>query len=297
MNFSPADFSYDHPVDLIIQQRTSVRTYSGKPIPPDLLEELDSFLSYCRSGPLGNTIRVKLTATSREDAQELQGLGTYGFISDPSGFIIGTVQDDPGALEDFGYLLEAAVLRATDLGLGTCWLGGTFNRSRFAENIDRQRDEIIPCVISLGLEADAPRLLDTASRWTAGSDRRLPWSELFFEGSFENPLLPENAGAFKHPLEMLRLAPSASNKQPWRILIKHKQIDFFLKRTPNYPSQIWKSLLKIADMQRVDMGIAMAHFELTALEEGRTGQWVNAPPQRSSFPPGVEYITSWKASS
>jgi len=32
-------------------------------------------------------------------------------------------------LEDFGYLMEEAILFATGLGLGTCWLGGSFTKS------------------------------------------------------------------------------------------------------------------------------------------------------------------------
>jgi len=34
-------------------------------------------------------------------------------------------------LENFGYRMELIVLHATDLELGTCWLGGTFFTQQF----------------------------------------------------------------------------------------------------------------------------------------------------------------------
>ena len=49
--------------------------------------------------------------------------------------------------------MEKAILYATGLGLGSCWLGGTFRRSRFAERISARSDEIVPAVASLGYPA------------------------------------------------------------------------------------------------------------------------------------------------
>ena len=47
-------------------------------------------------------------------------------------------------LEDFGYTMERIILFATDLGLGTCWLGGSFTKSRFAEKISANGSERVP---------------------------------------------------------------------------------------------------------------------------------------------------------
>ena len=44
--------------------------------------------------------------------------------------MVGAVREAPKDLEDYGYLMERAVLFATDLGFGTCWLGGTFTQER-----------------------------------------------------------------------------------------------------------------------------------------------------------------------
>ena len=125
-------------------------------------------------------------------------------------------------------------------------------------------------------------------RFVAASDKRKPWNELFYLHDIDNFLDDENSGSFNTPLECVRMAPSASNKQPWRI-IKGKGQDafhFYLKRTPGY-----ENIVKDIKLQNVDMGIAMCHFELSAKELGLKGDWnVNDPQIKSD---GMEYIVSW----
>ncbi|MCE5265342.1 MAG: hypothetical protein LLG97_17650 [Deltaproteobacteria bacterium] len=84
------------------------------------------------------------------------------------------------------------------------------------------------------------------------------------------------------------MAPSASNKQPWRIIRgRGDAFHFYLKRTPGY-----ESLIKDIKLQNVDMGIAMSHFDLSARELGLKGNWKVDDPQIKSD--GMEYIVSWE---
>ncbi len=55
-------------------------------------------------------------------------------------------------------------------------------------------------------------------------------------------------------------------------------------------------LLKVEDLQRIDMGIAMAHFDLTARELGLIGQWVIDEPHLEKTDEQIEYTISWKYS-
>jgi nitroreductase len=284
---------FDQPVTDLIEQRFSCRTYQNKPIDPETRRCLTDFFEATRVGPMGNHARFKLVASEEGDASDLRGMGTYGFIKNPTGFIIGACRDEEMSLEDYGYLMEAIILQATDLGLGTCWLGGTFNRSRFAREIGLGDDEIIPAVTSLGYIAEDPRRVDQTIRNTAGSDRRMPWSELFFEGSFDQPLERQEAGEFALPLLMVRIGPSASNKQPWRIVKIGEAWHFYLRRTPGYPSPVFNLLLSLADLQRVDMGIAMCHFDLTAKHLGLEGDWGVNDPGIALLDEHTEYSISW----
>jgi len=72
---------------------------------------------------------------------------------------LGQSKDIAGSQVDLGYCLEKVVLEVTALGLGSCWLGGTFRRSRFARRIKLADDELLPVVIPLGYPAESGKTL------------------------------------------------------------------------------------------------------------------------------------------
>ena len=280
-----------------IHERYSVRFYREDPIADATRSALLASLAALQRGPLGSQTRFSLVAATREDRASLHGLGTYGFIKNPAGFIIGAVEAAEHALEDFGYMMEKAVLEATALGLGTCWLGGSFTQSSFARRIGKRADEIIPAVTAAGYPVPGVRERDLLRRG-ARSDTRLPWETLFFDGSFCQPLtIPRaiQAGGYAPALEMVRLAPSASNKQPWRILMDGSRWHFYCRRTPGYGQGSWSfTLLRLADLQRLDIGIAMCHFALTAQQLGLPGGWAVADPGLEPLNDKTLYIATWE---
>jgi len=282
------------PITELIRQRYSCRAYQGKPIDEDRQRLISDFLSLKSVGPLGTRARFVLVAATDRDRQSLKGLGAYGIIRGAPGFIVGAAERAPRDLEDYGYLLEHAVVFATDLGLGTCWLGGTFSRSGFAKKIAVTAREVMPAVAAVGYIAEESKLGNWI-RKRAGSDLRFPWESLFFDERFGESLTPDRAGLYAEPLEMVRLAPSASNKQPWRIVRAGDVWHFFLQRTKGYgEGSLLFRLLHLADLQRVDMGIAMCHFELTARELGLMGHWVIDEPAVKKPDENTEYTVSWR---
>jgi len=283
---------YSKPVTDIIEQRFSCRTYLDTPIAEEKRQRLAEFISSIKIGPLGAPVRFALIAATEQDRNSLRGLGTYGFIKGATGFIVGAVRPFEKNLEDYGYGMECAILFATDLELGTCWLGGSFTQSRFAKKIAATDEELVPAVTSIGYITDKSRSEDWI-RQRARSDSRQPWENLFFKKRFGEPLSPEEAGAYAVPLEMVRLGPSASNKQPWRIIQDGSTWHFYLQRTKGYGDSLAFKLLRLADLQRVDMGIAMSHFQLTASELGLKGQWVIQEPEIERPDRLTEYTVSW----
>ena len=89
------------------------------------------------------------------------------------------------------------------------------------------------------------------------------------------------------PLEMVRLSPSAVNKQPWRVVVSDNTVHFYLKRSKNFSGG------SALDMQKVDMGIALCHFALTAKENNLNLILVQEDPKLTSSPE-LEYIASYK---
>ena len=284
---------FSRPIAEIIASRFSCRSYDERPIAESTRQQLAGFLLSAAPAPFGSQVRLDLVAATEQDPKELRGLRTYGFIKNAAGFIVSAVQRSSKDMEDLGYLMERAILFATDMGLGTCWLGGTFRKSRFAERIALGGRETLPAVASVGYAAARPRALDRLIRRTAGSSRRLSWERLFFDGVFEQSLSPEAAGAYAEPIEMVRLAPSASNQQPWRVLRHGHAWHFYLRRTPGYGQWRFARRLRLADLQRVDIGIAMSHFELAARELGLAGSWALADPEIPLQGEPMEYVTTW----
>jgi nitroreductase len=284
---------FSKPVDEIIRQRFSCRTYIERPLDDHPRQLLEGYLETIGAGPFGNRARFTLAAASERDRRALRGLGTYGFIRGATGFIIGAVQKAENNLEDYGYLLEKTILLATDLDLGTCWLGGSFYKSSFARKISAREDELVPAVVSVGYIAKKPRRIESLFRSGAGADRRLPWEQLFFNEEIGNSLGKAEAGEFRRPLEMIRLAPSASNCQPWRVVRQGSCWHFYIQRTPGYRRKTLVKLFTVADLQRIDMGIAMSHFELVVDELGLSGRWEVIQPDLQLTDVNTEYTISW----
>ncbi|MBI2837541.1 MAG: nitroreductase [Acidobacteria bacterium] len=281
-----------HSVIEAARRRYSCRLYNPQPMSAQQRAELEAHLCAVLMGPLGTPLRFRLIAATVDDPEALRGLGTYGFIKGAQAFIVGAMPPGEKNLEDYGYEMERAILHAATLGLGTCWLGGSFTKSRFARAIATDAHEKVPAVASVGLAAEGAEHGRLRTRMRGHS--RLPWAQLFFRGSFGQPLSPEEAGQHATALEALRLAPSASNKQPWRVVQRGKDWHFFLQRTPGYgQGTLTFMLLRLADLQRVDMGIAMCHFELARQEAGGRGRWVIASSEMAVPDKRCEYAITW----
>jgi nitroreductase len=285
---------FSRPVEEIIRERHSCRTYLEKPIEQAALAALERHMNADIQAPFGGRVRFTIVAAKGEGTGSPRKIGTYGVIKGAPAFIAGAIREEGERLEDYGYRMERIILAATDAGLGTCWLGGTFARSDFAAGLSLGLGETIPAVAALGYDANRTRVLDALLRFGAGSNSRKPWSEIFFNGAPGAPLAREAAGAYETVLELARLAPSASNHQPWRVVRdgKGRRFHFYLQRTKGYRER--GAVIGNADLQHVDMGIAMCHFEAAATGTGLRGTWVIADPGLPVPDSLTEYVVTWQ---
>jgi nitroreductase len=273
----------------LIKKRRSCRTYTDKPIEEKTLQEFSSLVTADQTGPFGNQPRFQLINLNMSAPPERKKLGTYGIIKNASFFLVEKIiKNGDKALEDYGYCKEKLILQATRLGLGTCWLGGTFNAGGFARAAGLHNAEVIPSVSPIGYPADQRSLTERIMRRFAGSDNRRPWADIFFSGNFSTSLNEQQAGKYAQALANVRLAPSASNKQPWRILYDSNRniFHFYLARAFGYEH------LREISLQNIDLGIAMSHFDLTIHELGLPGKWQvdSLAPQEKT----LEYIATWQ---
>jgi hypothetical protein len=284
--------SFSQPVSSLIRQRYSCRKYQNNSISPMAYPDLVDFINTLPAGPFNAPNRFMLVTSNGQDNNALRGLGTYGTIKNPSGYIIGAAKPSEKYLEDFGYRMEMIILKATELRLGSCWLGGFFTRSSFSKMIETEKGEALPAICSLGIPE-----FEKTNEQIDQARKRFGWDALFFSGNFNAPLNPEMAGRYARPLEMVRLAPSAQNRQPWRIVNQGDNWHFYLRRSKGYREMVLPGFTGISDLQRIDMGICMAHFESSAREDGLKGQWQMNNPGIQTPNKLVEYTISWIASS
>jgi len=278
-----------------IHKRHSVRNYSGRAIEKEKVHQLSQYLESNKKGPLGSNVLFRLVDGSAYNKKELKELGTYGLIhGSPRLFIAGAVDGNRYGLEDYGYCMEKNVLLATGLGLGTCWMGGTLNRSAFALKLLPPHNWIIPAVTPIGYAEDKKTFKGNAVSFLAGAKKRKCSNELFSDWNINAPLDLNGCGEFAIVLDCVRWAPSAGNLQPWRILKRDKTFHFFIKENNTYNNDSFLRHLIPGvgrKLQNVDMGIAMAHFELAANELGLRGSWQISEPvlDKGNF----KYIASW----
>lgn len=260
-----------------IKNRTSIRTYDKKEISRDTMEKLVGFINNIEHNY--GDYRFPMIHSNVDGK-----VGTYGVITGGNTYICGIVKKDTPDLVELGYLFEKIILFATSLNLGTCWLGGTFNRSEFAEKVGITEDESFICATPVGYAAEKKSIKDRAMRKIAKSNHRKDFNELFFDRDF-NPLNKKDLRVYGEALEMVRIGPSASNKQPWRIVKEENLYHLYLERTPDYAKSLGY------DIQLLDMGIAKYHFEATLRENSENGYWgkLDEHPQYEK----LEYICTW----
>lgn len=267
-----------------VKKRYSVRNYKEQEVELDKRKAIESFINSL-DNPFGK--KVNFHYLDNREMKDEEKLGTYGVIKGAMQYIGTTVKLEPMALEALGYELEAVILYLAHLELGTCWLGGTFNRKGFAKAMNIEEDEIFPIITPYGYAATKKHIKEIVMRKMIKSDQRKEWNQLFYINDFQTPLTKEKAGDLEVPLEMVRLGPSASNKQPWRILIKDNACHFYEYKQPGYSDSF------PYDIQRVDMGIAAAHFDFSVKEKGLKGYFDTECEPELELPDHMEYVFSW----
>ena len=225
----------------IIKTRKSVRTFDRKKI---TAEDKKKLLNYIKTIENPYHIPVEFILLDREkynlSSPVIEGEDTY---------IAAKVANVEHCEEAYGYSFEKMILYAWSLGIGTTWIGGTLNRQLFEKAANTKDDEYMMIVTPIGYPSKTKSKVDVKLRESVRGDERLPASKLFYNNDFKTPL-NSNEDCF----DAVRWAPSAANRQPWRIVKENNNYHFYLQHTPGYSSGVgW-------DVQKIDLGIAICHF-------------------------------------
>ena len=221
-----------------IRKRASIRKYT-EGATKDELKTLRSAAKYMSTDEVRIVIGKKEGAFSPLIGRSVSGTDTFAAI----------LCSDKELEYMVGMVGESFVLECTAMGLGTCWLGMSYNKSvvnsciRYANGKEKLR-----CVIAIGHYDEMPskkRTRKTIFNLTGLDDKA-------FKALPEWQQTAVNAG---------RLAPSAINGQPWEFDILNKDSIQIANISKNF------------GYGEIDVGIAMLHIEVGAAHCGIYGDW------------------------
>lgn len=258
-----------------MQQRRSVRNFTGQPIPAaaktTLMEAVKDVYN-----PFGGNFDIRIKAFDLKGSYKPS---TYGMITGAVDFFLIGVDSDPRSALGLGFSFEQVVLKAWQMGYGACWIAATFNGSDFDKDQQWPNGQQLRIICPVG--SAAPKSIkERLTRAALGSQNRKPFNTLFFDRSFDTPLDPDTR--FGQALEMMRIAPSSTNSQPWRAVVSGQTVHFY------YVEKSQASVL--------DTGIGLSHFWLTEQFNGRTGEFFTAADVPTP-PAKCHYLISYKAGS
>lgn len=218
-----------------INDRVSRRSYTKEPVSNDIMEELRRLTDRCNEkGGLHISIEHDDEAAFGVAASRgmLSGVKTYFLLAGP--------EDDENLCEKLGYFGELLVLRAVYLGLGTCWVHGTFDHEAVAPKV-KEGDAMHCCIVFGNVKPQmTPRELMVSKSLKRNTKRVRDM--LITEDQPSNWVI---AGV----REAVR-APSARNRQGVKFLCSSDVVS--AKVENKYETDLY------------DLGIAKLHFEIGA---------------------------------
>ena len=206
-----------------VKNRHSVRRYKDNEIDNHAVEELIECIVDCNDQS-GLHIQLILNEPNAFASK----LATYGMFCNVKNYIaiVGKKKQDLEYL--VGYYGEKIVLKAQQLGLNTCWVALTYNKSK--TNIIVNDDEKLYIVIALGY----------------GENQGHPHKSKKFNAVTKGKDFPD---WFMKGVESALLAPTAVNQQ---------NFVFYLENEKAYVKS------GLGFYSKVDLGIVKYHFEIAS---------------------------------
>lgn len=231
-----------------IYYRRSCRSYSSEPLTRTELAEIEDFSKTLV--PLDNKIRTAMQIVPGDAVR-------FYFPWKAPQLIAFFSENKPGYLENAGFLLQQMDLWLQSRGLGVCWLG-----------LGKPKNQV-----------KTPEGMEFVILLAFGTPKEPLSREM---RKFNRKTMAEISDREDKKLECVRVAPSSTNSQPWYFTHEGETIHAFRSEA---------GLLRhamLGTMNRIDMGIALAHLYVENKESFR---YFSAEP--TQIPAGHCYTGSF----
>ena len=212
-----------------IDIRSSIRDFDAAPVSKKQIREIGKLIDEYNGEANLNILWLDDAGSAFDSFFKSYGM----FKGIRSVIVLKSPTSTPDFAEKLGYYGEMLVLNTVALGLGTCWVGGTFDKKDPAFGI--KEDEQIAAVIPVGHPTDEAKQKPPRKKKKV--------KKLYMSDS-------ESPGWFLAGMDAVSKAPSAVNLQP---------VKFY------YISGVtWAKTKSKSVMASLDRGIAKAHFDIAA---------------------------------
>ncbi len=237
----------------LIFKRHSVRSFSPKSLPAVAVKALRAAIQDATTHDVA--IHFQLFT---DDDKPFRGFNvSYGMFRNPCNYVACVVDTSyPDAMQRLGFYAEKLALTALKHGLGSCFVGGTFNSKAIKAQL--RVTWSIPCILLVGIpEGSPPLMAQIARRFIA---KHKPASDLLSPESTSWDKIQKLCPRITKALEAAAAAPSALNKHPLNFTIQ-APVDSAIAADLTY----WQVSARASDegiMPQIDLGAAMYNFNV-----------------------------------
>lgn len=215
-----------------IRARHSVRQYTGEALREEHIAALQEEISACNRS---SGLHIQLI--TNEPKAFTGFLSHYGWLRGVTDYIALVGKDNDRLNELCGYYGEHLVLKAQQLGLNTCWVGGTYKKSRVVFQVEPGENLCLVIAVGYGENQGKARKSKNFAQVAETEENCPEW--------------------FRKGVEAALLAPTAINQQKFRLILRDGKVEAKTRPGP---------------FAKVDLGIVKYHFEVGAGKENF--EWV-----------------------
>ena len=247
----------------VIFKRRSVKRYDLTPLDEEALEEISNQLKNLK--PMYDDIKteVKILPLEQVEAKKKKKQAPHymAIFSEPKG----------DYLVNAGYMLQEMDLFLSGNDIGSCWLGSP----RPNEDVLKNSDLEFVIVMAFG----NPQKPEELHRNSASDFKRKSLDEI------------SNIKGLDEVLEVVRLAPSSGNSQPWFFTGDENIIHAYGAKP--YAVKEHKAA-KVKKYNTISMGIGLYHLQVALEHFGKKVQIVFDENAKSNPPENYDYVVSLK---
>jgi hypothetical protein len=257
--------------------RHSTRNFSSDPLMPERRTLVQAIVSEANSLPrfFGGQVEVVLAP---------HGFGFMNFIVHEQGWLLAKqpTTTDPAQKRinfiDTGVRLETCIIRLTQNHIATCWISGTYKRSKAVAFCGGGCE--VPGVVAFGGDA-ADRWLDRTVKWFGSFRGKNSYRDKFFDRVASAPITEDAAGERAGICAAIASIPCAIKPHAFRIVFDEPNIHIYTMPGPGGA---------YAGGEYFDIGNVIAHVKLFYEAHGRGVQIVPDGLRPAAGPEGAEYI-------